>query len=131
MLQYYTLNKPITISVDASKNGLGACLLQDNLPVSYASKSLTKTEQGYAQIEKELFACVFACERFYMYIYGRSDITIETDHKPLVSIINKPFANAPPRLQRMLMRLQPYAFKLVYKPGKYLYIARSRRASPR
>lgn len=123
VLQYYTLNKPITISVDASKNGLGACLLQDNLPVSYASKSLTKTEQGYAQIEKELFACVFACERFYMYIYGRSDITIETDHKPLVSIINKPLANAPPRLQRMLMRLQPYAFKLVYKPGKYLYIA--------
>lgn len=123
VLQYYTLNKPVVISVDASKNGLGACLMQDNLPVCYASKSLTKTEQSYAQIEKELYACVFACEKFYTYIYGRSDVTIETDHKPLVSIIKKPLANAPARLQRMLLRLQPYAFKLVYKPGKYLYIA--------
>lgn len=123
VLQYYTLDKPVTLSVDASKYGLGACLLQNGLPVCYASKSLTKTEQAYAQIEKELYACVFACEKFYTYIYGRSDITIETDHKPLVSIINKPLAGAPARLQRMLIRLQPYSFKLVYKPGKYLYIA--------
>lgn len=123
VLQYYSLDKSVTLSVDASKHGLGACLLQDGLPVCYASKSLNKTEQAYAQIEKELFACVFACEKFYTYIYGRSDITIETDHKPLISIINKPIVNAPPRLQRMLMRLQPYSFKLVYKPGKYLHIA--------
>lgn len=123
VLQYYSLDKPVTLSVDASKHGLGACLLQNGLPVCFASKSLTKTEQAYAQIEKELYACVFACEKFYTYIYGRSDITIETDHKPLVSIINKPLAGAPARLQRMLIRLQPYTFKLVYKPGRYLYIA--------
>lgn len=123
VLQYYDMEKPIVLSVDASKTGLGACLMQNNLPVCYASKSLTKTEQAYAQIEKELYACVFACEKFYMYIYGRSDVIIETDHKPLVSIINKPLVSAPARLQRMLMRLQPYCFTLVYKPGKYLYIA--------
>ncbi|XP_063635188.1 uncharacterized protein K02A2.6-like [Cydia splendana] len=123
VLQYYDINAPVVISVDASKHGLGACLLQRNLPVCYASKSLTKTEQAYAQIEKELYACVFACEKFYTYIYGRTNIIIETDHKPLVNIINKPLANAPARLQRMLMRLYPYTFTLVYKPGKYLYIA--------
>lgn len=123
VLQYYTLDKPITLSVDASKHGLGACLMQNGLPVCFASKSLTKTEQAYAQIEKELYACVFACEKFYTYIYGRNDVTIETDHKPLVSILNKPLAGAPTRLQRMLIRLQPYTFKLVYKPGRYLYIA--------
>lgn len=123
VLQYYSLDKPVVISVDASKHGLGCCLLQNNLPVAYASKSLSKAEQSYAQIEKELFACVFACERFYSYIYGRNDIIIETDHKPLISIINKPLANAPARLQRMLLRLQPYSFRLVYKPGKYLFIA--------
>ena len=122
-LQYYSLDKPITISVDASKNGLGACLMQDGLPVCYASKSLTKTEQSYAQIEKELYACVFACEKFYMYIYGRNDVSIETDHKPLVNIIKKPLVSTPVRLQRMLLRLQPYTFNLIYKPGKYLYIA--------
>lgn len=123
ILQYYSLNKAVVISVDACKNGLGACLLQNNLPVCYASRSLTKAEQNYAQIEKELLACVYACEKFYTYIYGRNDVTIETDHKPLVSIICKPIATAPTRLQRMLLRLQPYCFKLVYKPGKYLYLA--------
>lgn len=122
-LTFYRLDRPVTLSVDASKNGLGCCLLQDDRPVGYGSKSLTKTERAYAQIEKELYACVFACEKFYSYIYGRTDITIETDHKPLISIIKKPISSAPPRLQRMLMRLQPYTFKLVYKPGRYLYVA--------
>ncbi|CAH2208589.1 jg79 [Pararge aegeria aegeria] len=123
VLQYYDVNKPIVISVDASKSGLGACLMQNNLPVCYASKALTKAEQRYAQIEKELFACVFACEKFYAYIYGKTNVIIETDHKPLISIIKKPITDAPARLQRMLLRLQRYTFKLVYKPGKHLYIA--------
>ncbi|XP_063545758.1 uncharacterized protein LOC134753750 [Cydia strobilella] len=54
---------------------------------------------------------------------GDLHVTVETDHKPLVSIIKKPIASAPARLQRMLLRLQPYTFELVYKPGKYLYVA--------
>ncbi|XP_063370221.1 uncharacterized protein LOC134658469 [Cydia amplana] len=123
VLQYFNLEKSVTISVDAAKNGLGACLIQNGLPVCYASRSLTKAEQAYAQIEKELLACVYACEKFYCYIYGRTDVTVETDHKPLVSIIKKPIASAPARLQRMLLRLQPYTFELMYKPGKYLYVA--------
>lgn len=123
VLQFYNMKKPIVLSVDASKCGLGACLLQDGLPVAYGSKALTPTEQGYGQIEKELYAVLFACDRFYAYIYGRDDITIETDHKPLITIIKKPIADAPPRLQRMLLRLQRFTFKLVYKPGKKLFIA--------
>lgn len=40
-------------------------LLQDNKPVWYASRSLLKAEQNYAQIEKELIAIVFTCKRFH------------------------------------------------------------------
>lgn len=123
VLQYFDMRKPIVISVDASKTGLGACLLQDNLPVCYASKALNKAEQKYAQIEKELYAVLFACERFNVYIFGRSEVVIETDHKPLISIMKKPIVDSPARLQRMLLRLQRYSFKLIYKPGKYMYIA--------
>ena len=54
VLRYYSLDKPITVSCDASQSGLGAALMQGNKPVAYASKSLTKTEYAYAQIEKEL-----------------------------------------------------------------------------
>ena len=104
------------------KSGLGAVLLQDDLPVASASRALTDAECRYAQIEKELLAVVFDCERFHQYVYGK-EITKETDHRPLVSIIVKPLDQAPARLQRMLLRLQRYDVNLIYKPGKEMYAA--------
>ena len=54
VLAYYDLNKRLKISTDASKDGLGAVLLQAEgdswKPVAYASRSMTKTETRYAQI---------------------------------------------------------------------------------
>ena len=65
----------------ASKSGLGACLLQDGHPVAYASRSLSSAEVNYAQIEKELVAVVFGCEKFHCYVYG-NHIDVDSDHKP-------------------------------------------------
>ena len=48
---------------------------------------------------------------------------VETDHRPLISIISKPLDKAPARLQRMLLRLQRYDIDLRYKTGKKLYSA--------
>lgn len=62
VLQYFNPDKLITIQTDASKSGIGSCLLQEGHPVIYASRLLTTAEQNYAQIEKELLAIVFACE---------------------------------------------------------------------
>ena len=59
VLKYYDVTKDVTIQVDASPNGLGAVLLQDEHPVAYASQSLTQSEQNYAQIEKEMLAITF------------------------------------------------------------------------
>ena len=86
ILKYFDPSKPVKLSADSSKSGLGACCLQDDLPVAYASRSLTPAEINYAQIEKELLASVFACTKFHDFIYGRPAI-IETDHKPLISIV--------------------------------------------
>ena len=61
-------------------------------------------------------------ERLHSYVYGRY-ITIETDHKPLITIVKKALTSAPKRLQRMLLRLQRYDFSLVYKPGTQIVIA--------
>ena len=123
VLGYYSAKDPIVISCDASKHGLGASIWQNNKPVAYASKSLTTTEQAYAQIEKELLAVVFATRKFHNLIYGRTDVEIETDHLPLVSIIKKPLGQVPMRLQKMLLKLQPYTFKLVSKSGKEIPVA--------
>jgi hypothetical protein len=98
VLRYYNPDKPLTLSVDASSTGLGCCLMQEGQPIAYASRALTKTQQNYAQIEKETLAVVYGCEKFHTYVYGRT-VDVETDHKPLQSIFTKPLHQAPVRLQ--------------------------------
>ena len=120
-LRYYDRRKPVTVQVDASQRGLGACLLQDGQPIACASKSLTDTETRYANIERELLAIVFACQRFNTYVLGRP-FTVESDHKPLEKIHQKSLASAP-RLQRMLLQLQRYDVTIRYRPGKEMLLA--------
>ena len=122
VLKYFNVDEETTISVDASKTGLGAVLLQNSQPVAYASRSLTSTEQNYAQIEKECLAVVYGCERFHQYVYGKA-VKIENDHKPLEAVFKKSLISAPPRIQRMLIRLQKYNLIYTYKKGKELWIA--------
>jgi hypothetical protein len=115
--------------VDASKQGLGAALIQidpqqpeqENI-IAFASKSLTETEKKYANIEREMLAVVFGVEKFHTYIYG-AHFTVESDHKPLESIHLKNPSQAPPRLQRMLLRLQHYDFAICYRKGSEIKVA--------
>ena len=107
---------------DASEHGLGACLLQKGKPIAYASRSLNSAESNYAQIEKELLAIVFACQKFNHYIYG-FPTNVQSDHKPLESIMNKPLSQVSPRLQRMLLKLQRYNLAVKYTRGKEMHIA--------
>ena len=111
------------IQCDASDGGFGAGLLQDGLPVVYASRALTATERNYAHIEKELLAMVFACEKLYQDVYGREKVHVQSDHKPLEVIFRKPLVTAPKRLQRMLLRLQRYSLDVTYTRGSEMYIA--------
>ena len=76
----------------------------------------------YANIERELLAIVFACQRFSTYLLGRSFVA-ESDHKPLEMIAMKNLANAPRRLQRMLLELQRYDVTIKYRPGKEMQLA--------
>ena len=96
--------------------------MQEGQPIAYASRALTKTQQNYPQIEKETLAVVFWCEKFHQFVYGRT-VEVETDHRPLQSIFNKPLHQAPARLQRFLLQLQKYDLQVTYKPEKYLYVA--------
>ena len=121
ILTYFDPSKKTTIQVDASMKGLGAALTQDGKPVAFASKSLSPAEQRYANIERELLAVVFGCERFHTYIYG-DHFTVESDHKPLEMIQRKSLKAAPPRLQRMLLRLQPYDVTVTYRPGNEMLL---------
>ena len=87
-LRYYDRMKPVIVQVNASHRGLGTCLIQEGQPIASASKSLTDTETRCPNIEHELLAIVFTCQRFNTYVLGRP-FTVEFDHKPLVMIHQK------------------------------------------
>ena len=106
------------LQCDASDTGLGATLLQNGQPVAYASRYLTDTERNYTQIEKELLTIVFGAGKFNRYTYGRK-VFVESDHKLLEVIYQKPLVAAPKRLQRMLLRLQKYVLEIYFKPGQH------------
>ena len=122
VLSYFDPTVTSTIQADASQHGLGACLLQKGKPIAYASRSLNPAECNYAQIEKELLAIVFACQKFHQYIYG-FETKVQSDQKPLESIVHKPLYKVSPRLQRMLLKLQNYDLSIRYVKGKDLHIA--------
>ena len=110
VLEYFDSTMDHVIQTDGSKKGLGAVLLQNSKPVMYVSRALTEIEQNYSNIEREyreLLGVVFGMERLHHYTYGRN-ITLETNHEPLVSIWKKSIATASPRLQRLLLRLAHY-----------------------
>ena len=130
VLAMYNPNLPTVVSADASSYGLGGVLLQDHgedyelRPVAYCSRMMSSCEQSYAQIEKECLAITHACEKFNRYIHGLTGLTILTDHKPLVPLLNtKDVDLALIRCQRMLLRLLRYNYTAEHCPGVQMVIS--------
>ena len=119
-LAYFNRDAQCTqVIADASPVGLGAVIVQQHngitKPICSASRTLTDVERRYSQTEKEALALVWACERFHQYIYGLR-FELVTDHKPL-EIIYSRTSKPSARIERWVLRLQPYDFKVRYTPG--------------
>lgn len=123
VLAIYDPKLPVTVQTDASKDGLGCVMIQGGHPVAFVSRTLTTSEQKWAQIEKELLVIVFACQRFHYLLYGR-EFSVESDHKPLQTLFKRDIDDVTMRLQRMFMFLLKYPrVSVVYTPGKEVLIA--------
>ena len=70
-LTHYKPNKSAVIETDVSLKRLGAVLIQDGKPVRFLSKALTPDDANYSNIERELLAVLFACEKLHTYTFGR------------------------------------------------------------
>ena len=91
ILAYADFGKPFKLHTNASVLGLGAVLyqVQDGVEkvISYASRSLTKSETKYWVHELELLYLKWAItEQFYKYLYGNT-FNAYTDNNPLTYML--------------------------------------------
>ena len=112
------------IATDASNTGIGAVLFQpnddknlitaDNI-VAIHSQKLRDCQQNYPAYKKELFAIVIALRKFHHFVWGRNDLIIITDHKPLTFMLSTEILS--PALQQWIDVILDHRFTVVHRPG--------------
>ena len=95
VLAYYNPQKETVLQTDASTKGLGACLLQEEKPIYFASKALTEMQRGYIAIEIESLTVAWAVEKFHHFLYG-CHFVLEMDQKLLEVILSRSLNQATP-----------------------------------
>ena len=129
-MSYFDKRKQTFVTVDASPVGISAILSQQpkhryvnhQRIISYASRALSDVEKRYCQTEKEALTIVQVVEH-HQFLFG-SD-TLITDHKLLEVIYDQRNTKTSARIERWVLRLQPYTFRIIYKsdannPADYL-----------
>lgn len=90
-------------------------------PVAFASRTLSKAEQNYAQIEHETLAIVFRVRKFHQYLYGQK-FTLFTDHHPLTTIFGAQKgvpSMVAARMQRWALFLSAHNYTIEYKKAEH------------
>ena len=55
-------------------------------------------------------------------MYGKKCVVVENDHQPLETTMKKTIDKVQPRLQRMMLCLQPYDLMVKYVQSKFMYL---------
>ena len=105
LLVHYNEDLPLVLACDASPQGIGAVLshiMPDGAEktIAYTSRTLTKVEKNYSQLEKEGLAVMFGKKKYHAYLWGRQFL-IESDQKPLSSIFGE-LTEIPPLASAMI-----------------------------
>ena len=123
VLMYPQFDKDFIIEVDASHQGLGACLLQEDEdgtvhPIAYASQGLRGAERQYSELSSfklELLGLRWALtDKFGPYIQGRHTV-VWTDHNPLAHLST---ARLSATEMRWIAKLASFDFEVKYHPGR-------------
>ena len=122
LLSFFCPNKRTVLFTDASPVGIHATLAQEEddgamRPISFASRALSPTEQGYVQIEREALAMHFGCHRYQLFLRG-APFTHFIDPETLKPMMENPRKDAPARIERIRLKLQGYDAAIKLIPGK-------------
>lgn len=132
----FSINRATCLATDWSKTGIGFTLSQKHCQcrgpanpgcgeghwklVYVGSRFLKDAETRYAPIEGEALAVAYALEKCKMFVLGCPDLTIATDHQPLLNILNDRALETihNPRLSQLKQKTLRYSFRVVHVPGK-------------
>ena len=115
VLQLPNFRQPFTVECDASADGVGAILLQSGHPIAFFSKGLSFSNRLKSAYDRELLALVLALQKWKHYLLGRH-FFVSTDHCSLKYLLDQRLTTN--EQQRLLMKLFPFDFTIVYKAGK-------------
>ena len=92
VLVYLDFSKPFILDTDASDTGIGAVLSQidddgKEHVIAYVSRLLSKPEQRYCVMRRDLLAVVVFTKHFRHFLIGRH-FTLRTDHGSLTWLKN-------------------------------------------
>ena len=118
-LKYPNFDETFYVITDASDYAIGAVLMQLDskkklVPIEFMSKQLDTHQRNWHCSEKEVYAILFALEKWKQYLL-RKKFIIYTDHRNLVELIKVPKYNS--KLNRWLLRLQPFHFEARWIAG--------------
>ena len=82
ILSIVDTTKPFVVKIDASDQEIGAILLQEGKPITFDSKKLNKAQQNYSIYKRELYAIIYALNKWRHYLYG-AQFEIVFDHKSI------------------------------------------------
>ena len=134
-VEIFDLGRPTGLRTDWSKKGIEYFLLQkhcscddinpDCCPGGWritlaSSRFLKPSEKHYVPIEGEALAITWGLEQSKFFTLGCPDLTVITDHKPLVKIYGDKRLDEirNTRLARLKQRTLPWYFKIIHLPGK-------------
>ena len=113
LLAYPTYGEIFEIYTDASKQQLGAVIMQNNQPIAFFSRKLSKTQMKYSVTELELLSIVECLKEFKGMLWGQR-IKVYTDHKNLVQDALGLLSN---RVYRWRLLLEEFGPNIVYIKG--------------
>ena len=64
-----------------------------------------------------MLGIVYGATKFHSYIFGQK-VTVESDHRALEILFKKPLYLVPPRIAKMMLKVQKYDSNVIFKPGK-------------
>jgi hypothetical protein len=123
VLVCYDPNRTLVLDTDYQKNAISAILgmrspnCKKEQVIEYASRTLQGAKQRMSTTEGELSAIIFGLRHFSVYLRGRPEFIIRTDHKALTWI--KTLNPTSGKLARWLYTIQAeYNFRIEHREGK-------------